>query len=106
MSYLEAKSLNCFNCRRPPLGTIFLTSAIPDTGIEPGINQIDRKINEHEYRLHDHHQRLCHVVVLVKDGFDQQPAKAVKIRKSKKSMERSELIIEDHARHLRPCPNR
>ena len=83
-----------------------MTSAIPDTGIEPGINQIDRKINEHEYRHHDHHQRLCHVVVLVKDGFDQQPAKAVKIRKSKKSMERSELIIEDHARHLRPCPNR
>ena len=57
----------------------WMTSAVTDTRVEPSVEQINREIDAHEHRHHDHHQRLDHVVVFVKYGFDQQPAKTVKV---------------------------
>ena len=50
-----------------------------DARIEPGVQQVDHEVGQHEHRDRQHHQRLGQRVVLVLHRLHEQPADAVEI---------------------------
>jgi hypothetical protein len=48
-----------------------------NSGIEPGVEQVDQEVHENEDEGDEQDQRLSHRVVAMGDRFDEQHANAV-----------------------------
>src|SRR5215213_8944133 len=75
-------SVSCGEAVAAGLGRVTVIagpSRVADARVEPGIEQVDDEVGEHEDGDHQHGQRLRHDVVLVLHRLHEQPADAVQV---------------------------